>query len=335
MVTGWAGDRRLRGDLAARPPTWSRPTRSCSPPAPASARAPPGGSPATGRTASTPPAQLQNLVHLHHAAVGRRAVVVGAELVSWSAVLTLREAGCRTVAMTGSYDHAESYAAFRAARPGRPADAGAHAHPRRRASTAATGSSRSRSRTSTPGARTHDRVRHGRLHRRLDPRPRAGPAGRARPRPGDAAARSSTPPCATSRAGGLRGRQPRAPGRHRRRRRPRRPARRGRRARPPGRSRAAGTRADSGSRRRRRCGGSPRSASLPGGDAPRGHLLLWTDRYQPAPGGPRGPGRPDLARRRVPWPAAPGRVFRVPADLVATPTRTVVRWSSGSSRIPG
>lgn len=43
---------------------------------------------------------LQNLVHLKHGRVGTRAVVVGAELVSWSAVLTLRHAGCRTVLMT-------------------------------------------------------------------------------------------------------------------------------------------------------------------------------------------------------------------------------------------
>jgi NAD(P)H-nitrite reductase large subunit len=57
--------------------------------------------------------ELQNLVHLHHTDVGRRAVVVGAELVSWSAVMTLREAGCQTVAMTSAFDHAEAYLAFR------------------------------------------------------------------------------------------------------------------------------------------------------------------------------------------------------------------------------
>ncbi|WP_433215438.1 NAD(P)/FAD-dependent oxidoreductase [Microtetraspora malaysiensis] len=56
--------------------------------------------------------QLQNLVHLHHREVGTRAVIVGAELVSWSAALTLREAGCRTVLMTTEHPHAESYAAF-------------------------------------------------------------------------------------------------------------------------------------------------------------------------------------------------------------------------------
>jgi thioredoxin reductase len=58
---------------------------------------------------------LQSLVHLKHersgGVVGERAVVVGAELVSWSAVLTLRHAGCRTVLMTSQYEHAESYAA--------------------------------------------------------------------------------------------------------------------------------------------------------------------------------------------------------------------------------
>ena len=56
--------------------------------------------------------QLQSTVHLLHRPVGTRAVVVGSELVSWSAVLTLREAGCATVLMTTTYDRPESYAAF-------------------------------------------------------------------------------------------------------------------------------------------------------------------------------------------------------------------------------
>ena len=56
--------------------------------------------------------QLQNLVHIHHGHVGKKAVVVGAELVSWSAVMTLREAGCKTVLMTTKYPTPESYAAF-------------------------------------------------------------------------------------------------------------------------------------------------------------------------------------------------------------------------------
>ena len=56
--------------------------------------------------------QLQNLVHLHHGVPGQRAVVGGGELVSWSAVVTLREAGARTVLMTTQYPSPESYAAF-------------------------------------------------------------------------------------------------------------------------------------------------------------------------------------------------------------------------------
>ncbi len=57
---------------------------------------------------------LQSLVHLQHRSPGQQAVVVGAELVSWSAVLTLRHAGCRTVLMTTAYDRPESYKAFSA-----------------------------------------------------------------------------------------------------------------------------------------------------------------------------------------------------------------------------
>ncbi len=56
--------------------------------------------------------ELQQLVHLEHLPVGSRAVVVGAELVSWSAVLTLRQAGVETVALVTEYPRPESYAAF-------------------------------------------------------------------------------------------------------------------------------------------------------------------------------------------------------------------------------
>lgn len=59
--------------------------------------------------------QLQDLVHLHRRAPGTRAVVVGAELVSWSAVLTLRTAGCRTVAMLSRHERPESFALLAAA----------------------------------------------------------------------------------------------------------------------------------------------------------------------------------------------------------------------------
>ncbi|RKT87105.1 Thioredoxin reductase [Saccharopolyspora antimicrobica] len=56
--------------------------------------------------------QLQNLVHLHHRKVGTKALIVGSELVSWSAVLTLRDAGCDTVLMTSEHPKVESYALF-------------------------------------------------------------------------------------------------------------------------------------------------------------------------------------------------------------------------------
>src|SRR5207248_951260 len=57
--------------------------------------------------------ELQQIVHGRRTTVGRRAVVVGGELVSWSAVMTLRRAGCTTVAMTSTFDHAEAYLGFR------------------------------------------------------------------------------------------------------------------------------------------------------------------------------------------------------------------------------
>lgn len=116
MVTGWAGPRRLdvtsprgRRVIEADAVVLATGARE----RPRSARRIPGGRPDGVYTTG----QLQNLVHLHQAEVGSRAVVVGAELVSWSAVMTLRAAGCTTVAMTSGYERAEAYAAFRV--PGR------------------------------------------------------------------------------------------------------------------------------------------------------------------------------------------------------------------------
>ena len=56
--------------------------------------------------------QLQNLVHLKHQKVGTRAVIVGAEHVSWSAALTLREVGCATVLMTTEHPKPDSFFVF-------------------------------------------------------------------------------------------------------------------------------------------------------------------------------------------------------------------------------
>ena len=111
MVTGWSSDGaaeitspRGRQRIAGRAVILAMGARE----RPRSARLVPGDRPAGIYTTG----QLQNLVHLHHQVPGARAVVVGAELVSWSAVMTLREAGCETVLMTSRYPRAESYAAF-------------------------------------------------------------------------------------------------------------------------------------------------------------------------------------------------------------------------------
>jgi hypothetical protein len=56
----------------------------------------------------------------------------------------------------------------------------------------------------------------------------------------------------------------------------------------------------------------------PGATTPRGDLLLWTDRHRSLPVVRATQAGRVLARRRLPWPAAPGRVFRIPSSLVAT-----------------
>lgn len=116
MVTGWDGDTTLlvtspagRQRIVARAVVLATGARE----RPRSARRIPGDRPAGVLTTG----QLQNLVHLKHAAVGERAVVVGSELVSWSAVMTLREAGCATALMTTTHLRPESYVAF--SMPGR------------------------------------------------------------------------------------------------------------------------------------------------------------------------------------------------------------------------
>lgn len=75
---------------------------------PRSARMIPGGRPAGVYTTG----ELQNAVHVQHRAVGTKAVVVGGQLVSWSAVMTLKEAGCDTSAMITEHPRAESYGVF-------------------------------------------------------------------------------------------------------------------------------------------------------------------------------------------------------------------------------
>ncbi len=111
MITGWSGPTSVdvtspsgRYRVSARAILLATGARE----RPRAARLIPGDRPVGVLTTG----QLQNLVHLHHSEIGRRAVIVGAELVSWSAVLTLREAGSRTVLMTTTHPSAESYGAF-------------------------------------------------------------------------------------------------------------------------------------------------------------------------------------------------------------------------------
>jgi thioredoxin reductase len=56
---------------------------------------------------------VQQLTALHHRDVGRRAVVVGAEHVSYSAIWSLRHGGCEVVAMVTDLAEPQSYAPMR------------------------------------------------------------------------------------------------------------------------------------------------------------------------------------------------------------------------------
>jgi thioredoxin reductase len=77
---------------------------------PRSARLVPGSRPAGVMTTST----LQQLVHLRGERVGRRAVIVGAEHVSFSAVATLAHAGASVAGLVTDLPKHQSLGAFRA-----------------------------------------------------------------------------------------------------------------------------------------------------------------------------------------------------------------------------
>ena len=112
MVTDWEAPGYCGSPGRAAAPS-SSPRPSCWPPAAASARARrawcPGSRPAGVMTTST----LQQLVHLHGQRVGRRAVVVGAEHVSFSAVATLAHGGASAVALVTELPRHQSLAVFR------------------------------------------------------------------------------------------------------------------------------------------------------------------------------------------------------------------------------
>ncbi len=107
MVTDWAGEHSValtspqgRRRIHARAIILATGARE----RPRAARLVAGDRPAGVYTTG----QLQNLVHLHHGTPGRRAVIIGAELVSWSAVMTLREAGCAAALMVSAHASPES-----------------------------------------------------------------------------------------------------------------------------------------------------------------------------------------------------------------------------------
>jgi thioredoxin reductase len=113
MVTEWNGGRRLKltgpgGREEVDPPCVLLAT-GCRE-RPRSARLVPGDRPAGVMTTAT----LQQLVHLRGERVGRRAVVVGAEHVSFSAVATLAHAGASVAGLVTELPRHQSLRAFRA-----------------------------------------------------------------------------------------------------------------------------------------------------------------------------------------------------------------------------
>jgi thioredoxin reductase len=111
MVTGWAapGRAEVTGpngllEMDARTVVLATGARE----RPRAARMVPGTRPSGIFTTG----QLQQWVYREHRPVGRRAVVVGAEHVSYSAVLTLREAGVHPVALVTDLPRPQSYRLF-------------------------------------------------------------------------------------------------------------------------------------------------------------------------------------------------------------------------------
>jgi thioredoxin reductase len=112
MVTGWSPAGSLEvtspGGRTALDPAAVVLATGCRE-RPRSARLVPGSRPAGVMTTG----MLQQLVYLRGLQAGTRAVVVGAEHVSFSAIMTLAHGGARTVALTTELARHQSLAAFR------------------------------------------------------------------------------------------------------------------------------------------------------------------------------------------------------------------------------
>ncbi|MCW2808297.1 MAG: bedA, partial [Marmoricola sp.] len=313
MVTGWSGTRRLQvtsplGRRVVEADAVVLATGARERPRPA--RLIPGDRPEGVYTTG----QLQNLVHLHHAGVGTRAVVIGAELVSWSAVLTLREAGCATVAMTTAYPRSEAYAAFRL--PGRALlkesvltrSRVVRINGKHRVTSVVvehldTGVRRTIECdtvvTTGEWVPDHELARAGGLV--LDEGTR-GPlvdAGLRTSSPGVFAVGNLLHPVDTADGAALDGRHVARAVRHWLEV-PREPAG------------AVRVRAEAPFR-----WVAPQLVSAEAPEAPRGDLVLWVDEYRRFPKVRATQDGRVIGEKRVPWPAAPGRVFRAPWSLVA------------------
>ena len=313
MVTGWAGDTSLevtspqgrqRVDAGAVVLATGARER------PRSARLIPGDRCSGVYTTG----QLQNLVHVQRGDFGARAVVVGAELVSYSAVLTLKHLGCDTALMTTTYPSPESYAVFNLA--GRTPFLGVDVATRSRVAriVGKPGLQAVELEHLDTGARRtvecetlvltgdwipdHELARIGGLD--MDPKtlgPVVDTALRTS-RPGVFAVGNLLHPVDTADVAALDGRHVARAVRDYLSGRP---------------SPADGLRLHAEAPLRWIAPGILR----PGDGAPaRGRLLLWTDELVRVP---RVIARQDgrvVGRRTVPWPASPGRVFRVPSSIL-------------------
>ena len=186
MVTGWVGERRLQVTSPRGHPhrdgrrggAGHRRARTAPARAPGARRPPRRGVHHRATAEPRPSAPCTT--------IGSRALIVGAELVSWSAVLTLARSRLRH---SRNGQRLSALGVLRGVSSAGPVtDATGRCSP-------AAGSSASSGKE--PGARrgggehrnrrAHDgRLRHGRHHRRLDPRPRTGPHRRPGDGPRDA-----------------------------------------------------------------------------------------------------------------------------------------------------
>jgi thioredoxin reductase len=313
QVTGWDGERRLlvtspAGRRVVEADAVILATGARERPRPA--RLIPGDRPQGVYTTG----ELQNLVHLHHASVGKRAVVIGAELVSWSAVMTLREAACQTVAMTSRYTRSEAYAAFRFFGrvvfrvPVQTRSRVVRINGKHRVESVLIENLDTKLRqviecdtvvTTGDWIPDHELARLANL---VIDEATLGPivdTGLRTSAPGVFAVGNLVHPVDTADAAALDGEHvaPVVTG---------------------------SLRHDPATKPSMRIKTAPPFRWVTpqlisnGTPAPRGDLLIWTDEYHPLPKVRAIQGGRILAEKRVLWPASPGRVFRVPYDLVAT-----------------